>query len=309
MHVYRTTHETNYTVLPNEMLQRRDLSFLALGILAYLISLPKDNDVTVAKIEAMRKEGKAAVRGAIAELRALGYYIKEDRQDDRGRVRGWSAVTDTPNVFSQVAPTAEIQPGGLSPVGEPDGGLSAENPVKETSVKETFPSPNPSATAAKAPEGAEEAPKGEGARQSVSREDVRAAESILGAVAARDRRLTVPRSAAARLAPVIAEWLARGASERQVIDAAVSGPNEGIRSAERIIKHRLDKLMPVATVTRITSVKPLQDCPVCELPWRGEGVCDGCKRGQKRQIPAPADDPAIRGAARARAMLLDKIAS
>lgn len=140
MRVYRTDHEDNYTVLPNEMLQNHELSWLALGILAYLISLPDNNDMTVAKLEEMRKEGKVAVRAAIAELKAAGYYIKEDRHVG-GKLRGFTAVYDIPQrkAASSAPQTADRQTARIQAVSDETVSPSAVKTMKETPRKETLP--------------------------------------------------------------------------------------------------------------------------------------------------------------------------
>ncbi|GAA3473838.1 hypothetical protein [Nonomuraea roseola] len=293
MRVYRTEHVTHFTVLPNAMLQRHDLSFAALGILAYLLSLPDANDMTVAKLEKSRKEGKAIVRAAVAELRAAGYYIKEDRQDDKGRVRGWSAVYDLPQTFSQVVPTADIPPVGHPPVGEPHAGFSAVNPVKETPAKETNPLPVVEETPARAAVIAVEATTREG-EGSESLEDKRAAcMPLLVRVGQAEPRLRVGLREAGPILALMADWRDRGASDREIIAAVTAGLPSEIRSAAKLIAHRLTDKMPIRLdAPTVAALPPLVDCPGCDKPFRGDGLCAPCRAAASVENLDQADDSA-----------------
>lgn len=299
MRVYRTPQERNFTPLPNNLLQRRDLSFTALGILVYLLSLPDDNDMTVAKLERARKEGKAAVRAAIAELREAGYYIKENRQDERGLIRGYNAVCDTPYVYAQVAPTAEKPSVGEPTLGGPTAGISAEPPVKETQVKKTLPSPVPE-TAPEATESREEAPKGWEEGEDVLPDEMAACAPLVARLSREVPRLTVGVAEMGAILPLVAEWRRRGASDAQIIAAVVTGLPAEIRSPVGLIRDRLTRKMPpVATVTELRS-RPMIECPGCGRPGRSTGLCRDCRHvGGERPVSVTAD-AAARGLERVR---------
>lgn len=272
MRVYRTKHESHYTVLPNAMLQRHDLSFVALGILAFLVSLPDGVSMTVAKLERIRKEGKAVVRAAVAELRAAGYYIKEDRQGVDGQLRGANAVYDIPQTeaFSQVIPTAEIPPVEIPAV----------NPVKETSKKETTPLPpvEESAPAAVAPV---EAPKGGGEGESSTRDEEAACAPLVVRVGRLDGRLTVGLAEMGKVLPLVAEWRRRGASDDQIVHAITTGLPAEIKSPVGLIRDRLTRKMPVAVpAVKVAQLPPMVECPGCQSPSRVHGLCHDCREDE-----------------------------
>ncbi|MEQ4716130.1 hypothetical protein [Nonomuraea sp. B19D2] len=268
MRVYRTKHESNYTVLPNAMLQRDDLSFAALGILAFLLSQPDGKAMTVAKLERIRKEGKAVVRAAVAELRAAGYYIKEDRQGVDGQLRGANAVYDIPQngAFSQVEPTAEIPPVEIPAV----------NPVKEPSRKET--SPLPPIEAASVAESAPEAPKGGGEGDLPTQDEIAACAPLVARIGRLEPRLTIGLSEMGKVLPLVAEWRQRGASDDQIIHAVTAGLPGNVDTAVGLMRSRLTRKMPARfTVTSVTPAHAMYECPECGRPGRQAGRCADCR--------------------------------
>lgn len=82
MKVHRSKHTEHFTILPNAALRDPRLSYRARGVLMELLSRPEDWQATAdslsrtAKKERGKKgEGRDAMRGAFAELKAAGYII------------------------------------------------------------------------------------------------------------------------------------------------------------------------------------------------------------------------------------------
>lgn len=82
MKVHRSKHTEHFTILPNAALRDPRLSYRARGVLMELLSRPEDWQATAdslsraAKKERGKKgEGRDAMRGAFAELKAAGYIV------------------------------------------------------------------------------------------------------------------------------------------------------------------------------------------------------------------------------------------
>lgn len=73
MAIYKTKREGDFTVIPNEIVNDRELSFKAKGVLLYLLSKPTTWKVRKKDIENNGKDGKDSIRSAIKELEKRGY--------------------------------------------------------------------------------------------------------------------------------------------------------------------------------------------------------------------------------------------
>lgn len=96
--------EAHYTVLQNEIIRDRRLSWRARGILIYLLSQPENWKTTAAHLTSVGQEGRDAVRIALTELETVGYLRRQKHQDDRGR---WSTATyvyDCPQNPQELSP-------------------------------------------------------------------------------------------------------------------------------------------------------------------------------------------------------------
>ncbi|RCN05551.1 hypothetical protein PA40_04073 [Pseudomonas aeruginosa] len=96
--IVRRRVETNFTTLPNELIRDDRLSWKALGLLVYLLSLPpsgfKLHLVTLGK---QRPSKRDATRTGLRELEVAGYLAIERAHDSRGRfsITTW-LVSSTP---------------------------------------------------------------------------------------------------------------------------------------------------------------------------------------------------------------------
>lgn len=73
----------NFTIIPNEILQRADLSARAKGLFCYLQSLPNDWIFYKKEIVKHFSEGKDALNGAFDELENAGYLVPSKGQTRR----------------------------------------------------------------------------------------------------------------------------------------------------------------------------------------------------------------------------------
>lgn len=71
--IFRSTHETNFTVISNETLSTPKLSLAAKGLLAYLLSLPDDWKINMSELSEHFKDTEGKIRKAIKELTEEGY--------------------------------------------------------------------------------------------------------------------------------------------------------------------------------------------------------------------------------------------
>lgn len=74
MTILRRHLSTGFTVLPTATIEDSRLSFRARGILIFLLAKPDNWTVRSESIAAAGREGRDAVRKALQELRAYGYY-------------------------------------------------------------------------------------------------------------------------------------------------------------------------------------------------------------------------------------------
>ncbi|MFF4528196.1 hypothetical protein ACFY1P_02890 [Streptomyces sp. NPDC001407] len=300
MRIQRTPRRANFTVLGNDVLRNRELSFTARGVLGYLLSLPDGADEDVRKLaDKNPRIGRKGIRDAVDELIAKRYYFRHTYRDDRGRVRTDTYVFDTPqDTFSPVpsAPgTGPTTPGaaGTSPSGIKDSGKDRGNTPPNPPAEQTAPAASP--TAREGTSGTQDKDLAEAAR-------------ILRRLAAIDSRLKLSERHVAKLAPEVADWLDRGATIAEITDAVTQGLPPKVYSASRLISDRLDRKRP----ERKRQWKTYADCETgCGglLPAGQEaGICADCAlgtttyfeidctSGEVTEAPdAPATEPLIGG--------------
>ncbi|MEV7776599.1 hypothetical protein [Kitasatospora sp. NPDC086791] len=183
MQIHRSVHRRFFSVLPNELLQDRHLSYTARGLLGDLLSRPDGWREDGRQMADTSPQGRGALRKALRELTAAGYYRVEKVRLPDGTVRSQAHVYDTP----QLGPP----PGVTRPAaGEPETG-----PADTPSVK------NP-----------EEVPTLPVELTDVDPQ-VREAVAALYRVIRPERGLRLGEAEAEALAPLVAEWPARGCAE------------------------------------------------------------------------------------------------
>lgn len=86
----RLAWERDFTQVPNVYARDRALSWVARGILVWLMTHDAGYQVTMAAIEgASWKEGREAVRSAVAELEKAGYLHRQQKRGTGGRLAGY----------------------------------------------------------------------------------------------------------------------------------------------------------------------------------------------------------------------------
>ena len=87
----RVEKTKNYTVIHNQFLKRKDLSWKAKGILAYVLSLPDDWNINLNELMKHATDGEASFRTGWKELSDKG-YVKRKPVRDKQRIKYWETV-------------------------------------------------------------------------------------------------------------------------------------------------------------------------------------------------------------------------
>jgi len=139
MRVIRVTTAKHFTQLHNATLRDPRISFRALGLLSYLLSLPETWRFRSREVARERPEGRDALRTAMNELETLGYVRYDKHQDERGHWITDLLVSDTPRLLKKGDGTSpgpeKPAPGGPGPIQNTEkGGALEVPPPRETSV-------------------------------------------------------------------------------------------------------------------------------------------------------------------------------
>lgn len=141
--IVRRKLRSNFTVLDNELINDRRLSWKALGILTYLLHLPPNFRLRLTFLAAQRPTGRDATRSGLRELEAAGYLsISTERHPTGAFAATTWHVTDSPvmNTSESLTPRTG-NPNAANPKTEH---LNAENPeprkptLISTDVKQEF---------------------------------------------------------------------------------------------------------------------------------------------------------------------------
>ncbi len=88
MEVIRVIKNKNYTTISNQLFKDKTISLKAKGLMAYLLSLPSDWDLSINGIVSISKEGRTSIRNIFNELISAG-YIERIQIRDKGKFVGY----------------------------------------------------------------------------------------------------------------------------------------------------------------------------------------------------------------------------
>ncbi|WP_370092561.1 hypothetical protein [Streptacidiphilus sp. MAP12-20] len=323
MHVHRSRHVRGFTALPNYLLQDRRLSYTARGLLADLLSRPDGWREDGRQMADSSPQGRTAVAKALRELARAGYYRVEKVRQADGTVVSEAHVYDTP----QTAPGATVAGSGRRMVGGPD--VLPKDLVKEPSHprpadgtgaagrsglpgngeggRETTPSTTPAPAEELAADGGVAAPVEPLApAPGAVAPEVREAAAMLFRVIRPEPRLRLGAAEALSLAPLVAGWLERGASEHDLAAALLAGLPAQVHAPVALLRDRLARKLPPEPVQQAAAVPTVRwhECAKCADPVPQPGICRACAGLAARQ-PAVGSGSAVtaRGAALVRASL------
>ncbi|MEU8548857.1 helix-turn-helix domain-containing protein [Streptomyces roseoverticillatus] len=265
MRIHLSARRRAFTVLGNEVLRDRRLSFTARGILAFLLSLPDGAREDVRTLADKNPGlGRRGVAKAVEELIALGYYVRRTvRDEESGQVRTETYVFDTPLAPDSPLPvsagTGKAKAGktGAFPQGK-------KNPEE---VPPTQPDVRPPARQAGEP-------------TPIGGELGRAA-ALLSRIGAAEPKLALGSADVLTLAPLAAPWLERGLSELEVRSLLTDELPRRVYSPRALLADRLVRKLPAPRTRRDAAAPaaPPAECAECRDPLpRGHEarVCAAC---------------------------------
>ncbi|MGW1866143.1 helix-turn-helix domain-containing protein [Streptomyces mauvecolor] len=277
MRINRSARTRYFTVLGNEVLRDRRLSFTARGLLAYLLSLPDGAREDVRTLADKNPGlGRRGVSKALDELVEYGYYIRRTVRDDgSGQVRTETYVFDSPQ-----ADCAAPLPTPAGP-GEAETGKAGAFPKGNKNPEEEPTHPVP-ATATAVPQAGrvEGGAPAETTPAPVSEATGRGA-AMLSRLASIEPRLALSAADTLALAPLAARWLENGVSELEARSLLTAGLPAAVHSARALLMDRLVRKLPAPRTRRDAAAPatPLVECAECRDPLpRGQqtGICSVC---------------------------------
>ncbi|MFJ5230329.1 hypothetical protein ACIQBJ_10570 [Kitasatospora sp. NPDC088391] len=275
------------------MLQYRQLSYTARGLLADLLSRPDGWREDGQHMADTSPQGRGAIRKALKELTAAGFYRVEKIRMPDGTIVSEAHVYDTPQLLP---PPVAIRPAsGESTTGVPDA-LSKERykepslPIEQAAEPQVQPQGRNSGQRA-----AKEVP-------AVPDERLRKAAAALFQAIRPEPRLHLGQAEVEQLAPLVAQWLDRGTTPADLARALLPGLPAPLHSPAAVLRNRLERKMPpVQTPVRPAAAR-YAECARCHDPVPRPGICHPCaglgERPMKNNRRAAV---ATRGAARVRA--------
>ncbi|GAA3010375.1 hypothetical protein GCM10010519_46850 [Streptomyces lactacystinicus] len=282
MRVHRSAHVRNFTVLPNAVLQYRRLSYTARGLLADLLSRPDGWREDGRHMADSSPQGRGAIRKALKELTDAGFYRVEKIRMPDGTIRTETHVYDTPWFAPDVTRPA---PGGAAT------GRAGSPVVKDRQQEPTLPA-SPADDV-----------ESEGREEDFETEEVREAVATLFRVIRPEPRLRLGEAEAAELAPLVAQWLQRGAAHTDLAQALLPGLPTPVHSAAAVLRYRLEHKMPPARPAARPPAR-YSECAKCHDPVPRPGICRPCAGLTTRSLTVgQGADVAAAGAARVRTAL------
>ncbi|MFE2165057.1 helix-turn-helix domain-containing protein [Streptomyces sp. NPDC059447] len=251
----------------NHLLQHRALSATAIGIGAYIQSLPEGSPVGVKALAERFPEGEIRIGSALRELERHGYLERRRERLESGRV-----VTRTYSYNKPGATAGDPPPPQPPPPPEPE-----PEPQREPA-----PQPEPAPPVAVAPVPAPvSVPAPPPAPQDVHPQ----AADVLAGLRRHDPRLLLSERDVARLVPGMSAWLERGADPVAIGQALSGNLPEPMRNPASVVAYRLNALLPPHLPAAPASGKqarprphPLQNCDGCDRAFRSPtpGRCGDC---------------------------------
>lgn len=289
MHIQISPRKRAFTVIGNEVVRDRRLSFTARGILCYLLSLPGGSREDVRTLADKHPGvGRRGVAKAVDELVEYGYYVRRTFRDQRtGHVRTETFVYDSPHTDDRPEPRRSDPDPGPEPApvpeadpdpgtGEGRDGETGASPHSRTTVEEpSLPAPV-------------ELTQGPGRGV-----------SFLLRIARYEPRLALSANEALGLAPLAEKWLAQGVTELEARSLLTDGLPRVVHCARALLADRLHRKLPALRVRRdpAAPAAPPAECGSCHDPLPAPDTpCPGCTTAPSVPPAAPVGSAPARPA-------------
>ncbi|GAB2703926.1 hypothetical protein [Kitasatospora kifunensis] len=274
MFIHRSAPARHFTVFSNRVLQDRQLSFTARGLLVDLLSRPDGWREDGRQMADSSPQGRSAIRKALNELTQAGYYRVDRVRMPDGTLRSEVHVFDTP----QRPDLPGVTPPGS---GGPEPGPPDVPYVKNQEKEPTLP-------------GAPAAPD----------EQTRTAVAALYRAIRPEPRLRIGEAEARSLAPLVARWLERGSTVADLARALCSSLPVPVLAPAPFLRSRLERKLPPASPPPPTPC--YAECATCHDPVPRPGICRACAGLGSRPVAVGGGAAATaRGADLARRALFD----
>lgn len=315
MHVHRIRHTRGFTVLPNSVLQDRQLSYTARGLLADLLSRPDGWREDGRHMADTSPQGRAAVAKALRELARAGLYVVRKVRQADGTFVTEVHVFDTPQPANGPVPPSAAIPGSGAATPGGHGVPGVKNLGKEPSLPPVGPAEpptggptTPAAVAVVASASADSAPAPDLPLLAAQVPDqvVREAVAVLFRVLRREPRLRLGEAEALNLAPLVAGWLDDGATEQDLATALLPGLPQPVHAPAALLRDRLTRKRPPQQPAPAPAGPRWSECPTCHDPVARPGLCRPCAGLAPRTTTADDErtTATARGMAKVRAALL-----
>nr|WSW44346.1 helix-turn-helix domain-containing protein [Streptomyces sp. NBC_01001] len=285
-----TWHASQYTVIGNHLLQHRELSATAIGVAAYIQSLPDGAPVGIKALTERFPEGEARIGSALRELERHGYLERRTERLPTGRVATRTYSYNKPATTSGGPPPPPDREPVPDP--EPDPEPDPDRDREPVPTPEADPSPGPgpgpglgsgpgSGSGREPERGPSSAPEPDPAPE--PRQLHPGAADLLAGLRRYDPRLLLAERDVVRLAPGVSTWLDRGADPEAVGLALTANLPEPMRSPASVLAYRLTALLPprlpqAPAARPVRRPDPFQTCDGCERAFRAPhpGRCRDC---------------------------------
>ncbi|WP_329317185.1 hypothetical protein [Streptomyces sp. NBC_01262] len=257
-----------FSQTPNDIIRHPRLNALAVRLLQWALSLPPGSRETIQTIGEKMPEGRIALRNARKQLEAEGYvHTQRDQDPTTGRWTTQVLVSNVPLRTPDEIAAAFSPTGTPPPVGVPAPRAVGASPQGENTEVGNTPHP----------------------------EFARAAK-LLADLGDHEPRLRLSFAEACRLAPLAAQQLGDGVTERALRTALTADlPAKPIHTPAGFLTHRLALPRP----TPPPKPAPRAECALCRDPLphgQTTGICTPCT-GLTPPQPTPLTGPALARAA------------
>ena len=99
--------KNNFGIVPNDLLNNKNLTFKAKGVYAYIQSKPATWDFSAERISLQTKEGVTSVRMALIELEEAGYLTRTQSRNNKGHLVYSYQLSGAPMEVNEEIPTSD----------------------------------------------------------------------------------------------------------------------------------------------------------------------------------------------------------